>query len=286
MVEIYGSWMRGLAQNKEALAIIKSSGKLAGIELSSFGEDVELIKQAGLKYSLHNPLRDYKVGLESKYFIPMITKLDLKKTCNESSPPAIGFHTGYASMGEKNSDQEDIVFNTLKSIRFLDDWLDKKIIFESTGYHKHFFSTGDRKTMEYVTSPEFFKRLISKSKAGFLFDVSHNFVSGTTKILEGEYKGEISDYFSDVLNVVSKDTYEMHLNIPGGNPKAGYFDVHYPIKMNQKTSKEILLLAKEVLDCCPNLKTITLEIDSGKNSPKQHAKMLVGQAELLKKNLL
>ncbi|MFA5931693.1 MAG: hypothetical protein WC821_05295 [archaeon] len=287
MVEIYASWTKGLPEDKEALAILKNSGIIAGIELCKAGNEIELIKNSGLKYNLHNALRDYKLGLDSQYFVPAMVKFpEVLKACRESDPPAIGFHTGYSSLEDKMVSKEGTVATTLKSIRFLDEKLNKKVIFESTCYHERYFSSGHQGVANYVTSPIFFKEILSRSKAGFLFDVSHNLVSGTTKIIHKEYKGEISDYFREILNVVAKETYQMHLNVPSGDHKVGYNDMHLPLKMNQKNSKLVLLLAKEVLDSCPNLKTLTLELNPIDASPKHHAKMLVEQAKLIHKHLL
>jgi hypothetical protein len=285
MFDIYVSWAKGLPQDKEALELIKKSGVVAGIELSRVGQDIELIKASGLHYNLHNPLRDYKMGLDSQYFVPTMERLGMLSYCALSKPSVIGFHTGYSSLMEKDSSKEKIMANTLRSIKFLDQNLDKKIIFESTVYQKNLFHLGDKKLAAYVTSSQFFKEIIQKSGAGFLFDVSHNFISGKTKIMEKEYFGTIEDYFAEILEVVAKETFQMHFNIPNGDNKKGFVDTHGIIKPSRTNSKQLLLLAKEIIDSCPNIKTVTLEMDTPNCSPKKHAKILIQQTEILQKYL-
>jgi len=285
MVEIYGSWSPGLVEDESALKLIKDSGVLAGIELSSI-ESVPRLESEGIKFNLHNPFFRQKIGLDhSRFANELILSPETIMACKESSPPALGFHAGYEALEHKNTNTEFITNNILKNIKFLDESMDKKIIFESAPYSEFHFEKGDINAIRYISSPAFFKQVITRSSAGYLFDICHNLSSWSTKSRRKEYKGEVSDYFAEVLTVVTKETYQMHLNSPKGNYKEGIYDGHLPLKPSQKNSKLALMLAEEVLGACPNLRTVTLEITSGLK-PKKHAKLLIEQAKLLEKTIL
>ncbi len=285
MVEIYGSWCPGLVEDKEALKLVKDSGVLAGIELSN-AESTSALEDAGVKFNLHNPLFRKKIGLDHPSFRDELIKSpEIVVACKKSSPPALGFHAGYEPLEHKNIKTDLIANHILRNLKFLDESMDKKIIFESAPYAEPHFEKGDIDAVRYISSPEFFKRIISQSNAGYLFDICHNLASWSTKSRRKEYKGEVSDYFAEVLNSVAKETYQMHLNCPKGNLKEGIYDGHLPLKPSQKNSKLALMLAKEVLGACPNLKVITLEINSG-FAPKKHAKFLINQAKLIEKEIL
>ncbi len=286
MVEIYASWCTGLPSDKEALSIIKNSNLLVGIETCHVDGEIKQIIDFGLKYNLHNPLRNLHIGLENNTFIPtMIQYPNIVRALNESNPVAVGFHAGYSAMNDSNSSIELMVSNTLRSIKFLDEVVQKKIIFETVPYTDEFARVGNKFALDYVTSPDYMKRIISKGRAGLLIDISHNYVSGAHKIKNGLFKGDIQDYFTSILNSTVNDVYQIHLNVPSFDAAKGYYDTHSIIKPTQKTSKEIMLIAREIIDSCPNLKTITLEMTTNL-SPIKHAKVMVKQAELVKKELL
>jgi hypothetical protein len=167
----------------------------------------------------------------------------------------------------------------------LDYFLDKKILFETVAYCPEYFTKGNKEVLFYVSSPEFVKQILSKSRGGYLLDISHNYVSGQSKIKAGEYKGTIEDYFADLLRVCANETYQLHLNVPLFSSQKGYTDGHGLLKPREKLSKQILLIAKEILDSCPNMKVITLEMNSGLEA-KMHAKEMVKQAKIVEKELL
>ncbi len=287
MVSVFVSWKKGLVQDKKAMQFLKKSNYITGIELSDTGEDIDEIKENGLEYNLHNPLREYKIGLDDKEFVKYFKKFekkDLKDYCNNSFPKEIGFHTGYSSMMRKNVTKKEIINNTTKNIDFLEKELNKKILFESTVYSEKFFSKGVRELGFYSTSENFFEKILKKTSSGFLFDISHNFVSGKTKIKRKEYEKNIENYFEDILEKVSKKTFQLHINVPSGNEK-GYFDTHNKIVPQEKLSQKILELSKQVFDSCPKTRTITLEINTP-HKPLGHAKTLEKQARIVSKKLL
>jgi uncharacterized protein (UPF0276 family) len=286
MPEIYATWCEGLPSDKEALSVIKKSGSIAGIEICHVDNEINQITEFGLKYNLHNPLRQFHLGLENGAFIPTMIKYpNVVKALNESGPVAVGFHSGYSAISDKNSLSEAIVSNTLRSIKFLDEVVQKKILFETVPYTAEFANAGNKEALFYVTSPEYMKRLITKGRAGLLIDISHNYVSGMHKIKEGLFKGEIQDYFASILSQTANDVYQVHLNVPSFDSQKWYYDSHSVIKPSQKISKEILLIAEEIVGLCPNLKVVTLEMTTNLD-PKKHAKIMVKQAELVNKLIL
>jgi hypothetical protein len=284
MVEIYASWSKGLVEDKNALALIKDSNLIDGIELCNYGPQLGLVRDAELKYNLHNAF-----GLENKALISgdfidkMISTPNMVKYCNESSPSALGFHA-IPNKVESSVKNDFMISNIYRNLKFLDESIQKKIIFETTPFDL----INDGRSYEikdYFSSLEFTNKIIKTTRAGYLFDVAHNLCSSFTRINKGTYKGEVSDYFADLIKIVSKETFQMHLNVPSGNEKEGFVDMHELIKPSRKSSKLVLLLAKEVLDSCPNIHTLTMEMDSNA-TPIKHAKLMIEQAKIIEKQLL
>ncbi|MCX6803961.1 MAG: hypothetical protein NTY48_05335 [Candidatus Diapherotrites archaeon] len=290
MVEIYASWSPGLVDDSAALKILKDSKIIAGIETCDVDNTLNKIEKAGLKYNLHNALFKQKIGLDNPNFInALIQKPNILAACKNSYPPVLSFHAGHEALWNKYITKEEILSNTVRNIKMLDQTISKKIIFETPNYYEKLFtgvdSVANKNTLFYVTSPEFFRQVLAKTNAGYLFDINHNLVSGAEKIRLKEFRGEIQDYFAEILLAVAKETYQIHLNVPNGNPIDGYLDIHGPLKLAQKNSKLVLMLAKEIIDSCPNIKVITMEETSGL-APKLHAKLMVKQAQLIQKHLL
>jgi len=132
---------------------------------------------------------------------------------------------------------------------------------------------------------DFFK-IINKKKVpiGYLFDISHNFVTADTKIRDGSFNGSIKDYFDSILKITKGKVFQLHINVPGGNEKKGYYDKHN-IFDKSKLSKQILDLIKHLIKKCPEIKIITLEMQTS-GSSLEHAKEMVNQTEFLRKELL
>lgn len=96
MVEIYVSWVKGLPKNKEALSILKQSSFVSGIEMFNTGEDIELFRAAGLKVSIHNPIKPFYRDLCNKSLLPFLKERKnsyLLKAIMSSDAKVIGFHT-------------------------------------------------------------------------------------------------------------------------------------------------------------------------------------------------
>ena len=63
MVELYVAWSEGLPESAEAVAILKACPLIAGIELIGVREEVRRAQDAGLRLSIHNPLRKQNLSL-------------------------------------------------------------------------------------------------------------------------------------------------------------------------------------------------------------------------------
>jgi hypothetical protein len=287
MVEFYCSWCKDLPDSKKALQIIKDSNEFSGIELSNTSGDVEKILSAELKVSIHNPSRFFYVSLESPNFIEVINQNpSIIDSCKKSSLPFVSFHAGQAFWFSKIFQKDFIISNTRKNLRFLDHELDKRILFEFLWLPIKSVTSSDfeKESALYSTSIEYMKDILSSTNAGVLLDVSHTLCSASTRIKSNNYKGNIKDYFLDVLNATSKDIFEMHINCPQFTNEDGFIDRHFAFKSSGAESKTIFEYASEAIAVSPNLKAITLEIES-LLEPIKHAQLMVKQAKLVRKKL-
>jgi hypothetical protein len=95
MVELYVSWVKGLSKNKEALSILEQSSFISGVEMFNTGEDIKLFKAAGLKVSIHNPIKPLHIDLGNKNLVPFLKERKnsyLIKAIMSSDAKVIGFH--------------------------------------------------------------------------------------------------------------------------------------------------------------------------------------------------
>ena len=277
MVEIYVSWCRGLPKDKEALEIIRGSGLIDGIETSEI-LDIDEIKESGVKTSIHRPFRWEEFNLEDDN-IPENNKEEISKY-NESDASVLGFHLiDYKK--ENNRNNVDIVKNFKNNLKKLENMFDKKIVFELQPYDSHIIETR-KENAEYFTDKEIVKELIQSSNSGILLDMSHTYVSGMNKIQKGLYKGDIKEYFKEILDVSKDKIWQLHVNVPEKTNKE-YVDTHNTFEDNP-TSEEIIELLEYVLEECKNLELITLEVYTNL-SPIEHAKKTVEQIEKLNKIL-
>ncbi len=287
MVEFYCSWCKGLPDSKKALSILKDSNEFSGIELSNTSEDIEKIISSGLKASIHNPSRFFKISLDSSNFIPTIVENpSIVNSCKKSSLPFVSFHAGQSVWFSKTLPKEIILSNTRKSLRFLDHELDKRILFEMIypSCENIFASKIDKENMLYCSSIEYMQDILSSTNAGVLLDVSHTLISASSRIKLADYKGGVKDYFLDVLNAVSRNIFELHVNCPQFIKNEGFVDKHFVLKSSGLESKTVFDCTEETIAVSPNLKMITLEIEP-MLEPIEHAKIMVKQAKLVKKKL-
>jgi hypothetical protein len=268
--EIYISWCKGLPQDKKALKLVKNSKLIEGIETCQLNEEIDLIKNSGLKVSIHNALRDYQLGLEDKEFKKKMTKekIELATKCDTSF---LGFHAEYKFLF-KNPLVILAKIQTILNIKFLRKKTGKKIIFESAPY----YPGNNNPERKKVTSPKFIRSLL-KYADGYLFDVSHNFI--TLKNLETE---GYSNYEKEILKATKGKVLEMHLNCPSKIDEE-YRDNH-SIFTGKSYEKEFLEFVKKVLKNNPQIKIINLEMTTN-SSPEEHAKIMIQQVKYLKKKL-
>jgi hypothetical protein len=286
MVDLFCSWCEGLAYSEEALALIKDSSLFAGVEMANSGEETELIKKAGLKYSLHNPIRFFGEGLETWDLRKILSENpNVVSACNSSSLPFVGFHAGYSARLSKDNEADDILMKCKNSIAILKETITKEVIFENCSLSTTFFEKGNAFALNYCTSPDFFRALLEDSSVGFLLDVSHLVSAASTKIDKGIYSKGVEYYFSETINEFSGRINELHLNSTRILHNGLYSDAHLPIDIQSEEGRLTLCLAKEAVHACSNLKALTLEVDP-KLPPVEHAKLLIKQAELVNKIVL
>lgn len=279
LVDLYVSWCSGLTSSRKALGLLKKSGIVDGVETSGTGKEFFPIQELGLKASLHNPLRFYRLGLDDSGFVPkLLSEKQIMGCCNASDPETVGFHSGYSAVDNPKSNQSVILRHTIRNLNRLEKIIDKKLIFESCVYNKRFSFNSTNKGLFFVTNPVFMEKVLSETNSGFLFDISHNFVSGMTKKREGLYKGSIEDYFDEMLRVVGEKTFQLHVNVPLFDKQNGFDDYHKPFLRGDKVSDKIIDLTKRVISASPNLKLINLEISTGAE-PEKHAQKMIQQAK-------
>jgi hypothetical protein len=100
MADIYIAWVPVLLEDLAALRELKDSGLVTGIEMSRIHNNIDNIKKAGLRLSLHNPGVEAPPNLAD----PDLTSIfsgdagaRLLKAIQKSDTPCIGYHCGYAA---------------------------------------------------------------------------------------------------------------------------------------------------------------------------------------------
>ena len=283
-IQIYASWCKGLPQDDKAIKILTKSGAIDGVETRGIDAEFDLLKEK-INVSLHNPKCMNLIGLDDANFIKTFSSNpSLAEHCEKSTPATMGFHAGYAAIDEKETSLFEMKSNIVSNIEKLQGLITKKVIFESSVYNEKFSKRINGEVLADSTGPAFLQYLLSKTSAGFLFDVAHNMVSGHTKIRNGFYMRSLEEYFDEIIEAVGDKTYQMHLNVPTGKLSSGIDDAHLVLRSNDAMSRKVLSLAKTVIDYAPNLAFITLEMGTGL-APQKHAEVMVKQAKRVKKAL-
>ena len=331
MVELYTSWCKGLAQSKQALDILKACPFITGIETLNSGGELGLFQKAGLKVSVHNPIKMINCGLNDGR---LVSELKKKKNAyvldsvRKADAGTAGFHA-YNKMlpvelhvmknkplpegiFEKES-LEQIRNNIVKNLVFLEREINKnnsnynrklngkKILFETQPYTN--FSKlknsankiGEREMMilrkaGMMSTPKFLasilnnKQIKGNNNMGFLFDISHVFISVKTMIENKELNEELEAYIKKVIDASKGSVYQLHIACPTTLAKGVYVDDQAELKKGECMSKQVLSIAKQVLQANPGVVSIALEIDTHLN-PVAHAKKLVEQAEMVANEL-
>ncbi len=320
MKEIYISWVKGLVYDKQALDILKSSGVIAGIELSNVDEQIERIQDSGLKVSLHCPGQKLTTNLAAKDFKYVFERKNgILEAILKSDAPIVGFHCGYAAeeiykmkafpnipKGALITDEKELVNRISENLNCLDEKINsqKQIVIETLDYTREqeikwklqsdevqinryeieriISIYGTNASLLYVNEPKFIEKILSQTKVKYLCDTAHIFITADTKIHNKEFNGEIEDYFIKMNLATTGKIYQIHLSVPAGDAEKGYSDVHKKFVEGDYLSSQILDLTKEMIE--PELKVVTLEIDT-RLKPTKHAKEMVKQAEYIMKKL-
>ncbi len=147
---------------------------------------------------------------------------------------------------------------------------------------------GTNAALRWVSDISFFDDIfrelssLGENSIGFLFDISHVFITADAKINLGIYSGTIEGYFDELIDIVKDKIYQIHVNVPEGNTKDGYSDAHLPFSTGDALSDRIFSLTQQVIRNSPNLKTITLELRGSKNLiPKEFARLMNQQASMI-----
>ncbi|OGC47066.1 MAG: hypothetical protein A3A94_01115 [Candidatus Portnoybacteria bacterium RIFCSPLOWO2_01_FULL_43_11] len=334
MVELYVSWVKGLPQDKEALRILRENN--LGVEMSNIDGQVEMVKDAGVKFSSHTPGLNLTLNLAKPNFIDVFDNEQGKRllyVVKNSDAPVVSFHLGYSAekiykMANYPNvpDPETIIANRNYLLRIISTRLtiladlfgnfDKQVLIESLDYsrerpvlweiepkdgeaaankeliQKVIREYGTNAGILYVTEPNFIKEVFKKcdyyyseSPIGFLFDVSHVFVSADAKIHNHKFLGVIEDYFQIILNAVGTRTKELHLSVPNDDGKNGYSHYHHKFTPGNYLNDWIIDITKIVFEQTKKfLQIIVLEFNTGL-SPTEHVKLMLKQAEYVIKQL-
>jgi len=286
MVELYCSWCKGLPESKEALKLIKNSGLFAGMELSNTDLQADKILEANLKVSIHNPIREFNMNLDNENFSKVFNlNPQILASCDKSSLPFVSFHTTNLLFLDRTIPYEELLKNAITNLNFLDNKLSKNIIFETGCGFAPEAKLPFPKTFYMCTQPGFAKKILSKTNAGVLMDISHVVASASAHKLYNNYPNEIKDFFLDYLKICAKRTYEIHLNSTKIYPNGRYIDRHFPLDPSSAETQLAFELTALAIKACPKLEMIVLEVEPNLE-PVPHAKLLIKQAQIVEKYVL
>jgi len=98
MPEIYVSWVKGLPQDEEALRILRENN--LGVEMSNIDGQVEMIQDAGVRFSSHTPGLNLTLNLAKPDFMEAFEGEQgerLLQVIKSSDAQVVGFHLGYSA---------------------------------------------------------------------------------------------------------------------------------------------------------------------------------------------
>ncbi len=324
MAELYSSWCKGLAQNKEALAIIKNSPFLAGIETINSQGELEPFQQAGLKVSVHNPIKMVMCSLNEENLADELNKKEnayILESMRSADGRAIGFHAynitllieAHVRFGKsmpenslKDESLEQINEHIVKNLLFLEKKINqgkkakKKILFETQPYMD--FSKLKNPMNRFTEQHMMFMRKIGMmSTPEFILSILDD-----KRIKENKNIGFLFDVAHIFVSVQTridnnelKDDVYSYISKIINAIKGRIYEMHIacPVKLahglyvdDQKElgtddmSRQAWKIAKQVCQANPDILSITLEVDTNLE-PVGHAKKLVQQAELAVKEL-
>lgn len=326
MVELYVSWCKGLSSDKQALQILANCPFITGVEGYNFFDEIKSFRQAGLKMSVHNPIKPIGLNLFDKDFLKILNNEENKgiiEAVRDSDASVVGFHIHYSTwVLEKHAlegipidglrlprlSNKEIVERIISNLVSLYETINrdlplnnkKKVVFESYPYVNFNIALDCKNLLNdeqlaflrgagLMNKPYFLNSILSDERIknnpnlGFLFDVAHVFISANNLSREGLINESRDELISSIIDVTKGRVFQLHLT-GVYELGSGFFDDRQVEIGKDKTSKILLNIAKQVINHNPGLNTITLEIETGLK-PLEHAKKLVQQAEMVKKEL-
>ncbi len=284
--KFYVAWSEGLLENPEALNILKNSGLIEGIETRlNKGEDLTLLKDLGLKISLHRPPLGFDLHFGDKNFLDFFESemgKEIIKIIDESESPTIGFHLSFKE--EAFSTPKELFNLLLTNIVCFSRKINKRTVFEAVPGEGRF-----GKYSNIINNPSFISKILNNSKnekisPGVLLDISHNYIIANNLKKEKLFNKGVSEYFDLLLENFSGRINQIHVNVPT-EINGEYIDTHNFFKKENPLTKEILELTNKVIKKSQEIETITLEFYSDLN-PVEYAKETIKQAEILNQCLL
>ncbi len=140
----------------------------------------------------------------------------------------------------------------------------------------------------HVTDVDFVDEVLRKTEpadVGFLFDIAHVFISADSRTYKAPPPKTLERHFKQMLVAFEGITYQLHVNVPGGNKDEGYKDHHRPFG-DDELSGIVMELTREVYrETKDKLVLITLEMRTNTDNPVDHARIMVSQAENFIKKL-
>jgi hypothetical protein len=324
MVELYTSWCKGLAQNKEALTILKNCPFISGIETINSHKELELFQKAGLKVSIHNPIKMVNCALSNDNLGDELDKKEnayILDSIRNSDGKAVGFHAyqntlrieAHVRFGKPLSDSflqdeslKQIRKNIVKNLLYLEKKVNKglvnqkKILFETQPYVDF---TKLKNPMNKVSE----QQMVLVRKAGMMS--SPEFILSILddkKIKANKNIGFLFDVAHIFISVQTRiDNNELKEDVDSyiskiiNDTKGRIYEMHIacPIKLTEglyvddqkelgtdDMSRQAWKIAKQVYQANPDILSITLEIDTHLE-PVEHVKKLVQQGELVTNEL-
>jgi endonuclease IV len=287
-----------------------------GIEMcySHYPSEIEVIKDYGLKCSIHNPMKKYGLSLNDYRFLQhfMFDHLLQADICRSNSP-CVGFHLGYHFPDTQEElsnfyvdikESTEVVKHNLASIEKIINYnrLNHIILFETPAYYhiddwriKQKYSnlnlsikkvnqliddSGINTYYRSITSPWYIHTILSLFKSGsvgYLLDMAHTFCTAYTLTNQIGEINEESTHFENIFSLCKKRIYQLHFNVPE-NTYFGYVDRHNLAYKGDKISEIMFGLTELALKECPNIKMVTMEMKG--SEPLEHAKNMIQQGEL------
>jgi len=324
MAELYSSWCKGLAQNNQALAILKNCSFISGIETINSNGELELFQKAGLKVSVHNPIKMVMCSLNEENLADELNKKEnayILESMRSADGRAVGFHTynitllieAHVRFGKpmpeyflKDESLEQIKEHVVKNLLFLEKKINhgkkakKKILFETQPYMDfsklknpmNKFTEQHMMLMRKVgmmSTPEFILSILDDKRIKDNNNIGFLFDVAHV-FISVKTRIDNKELNDDVYSYISKIINAI---------KGRIYELHIacPVKLaeglyvdDQKElgtddmSRQVWKIAKQVYQANPDILSITLEIDTNLD-PVSHAKKLVQQAEMVAKEL-